>query len=128
MVLKVVSVRRGSKAALIPVLVVFLCVTFLPPQTPLQNSQPQQNVFDDRAASRMLLQLSEALQGHSQRQLLALFDLGKMKDGTLFRQQTNSLFSHTEYIRVHMTLIEVVAESAAVTVDAEMEIEPRNGG
>jgi len=128
MALKAVSVRRGVRAALMPVLVVSLCATFLPAQTPSQNPQPQQNVFDDRAASRLLLQLSEALQGHSQKQLLALFDLGKMKDGTLFRQQIDSFFSQTEFIRVHMNLIEVVAESATVTVDTEMEIEPRNGG
>jgi hypothetical protein len=127
MALKAVSVRRGAKAALMPVLVMSLCA-ILPAQTPAQNQQPQQSVFDDRAASRLLLQLSEALQGHSQKQLLALFDLAKMKDGTLFRQQINSFFSQTESIRVHMNLIEVVAKSATVTVDAEMEIEPRNGG
>lgn len=127
MALKAVSVRRGAKAALMPVLVMSLCA-ILPAQTPAQNQQPQQSVFDDRAASHLLLQLSEALQGHSQKQLLALFDLAKMKDGTLFRQQINSFFSQTESIRVHMNLIEVVAKSATVTVDAEMEIEPRNGG
>jgi|SRR5689334_12662257 len=127
MALKAVSVHRGAKTALMPVLLVFLFGTLLPAQTPSQNPQPQQNVFDDHAASRMLLQLSEALQGHSRKQLLALFDLGKMKDGTLFRQQIDSFLSQTESIRIHMNLIEVVAESATVTVDAEMEIEPRNG-
>ena len=104
-------------------LVVFLCAAFLPAQTP-----PPRKAFDDRAASRMLLQLSEALQGHSQKQLLALFDLGKMKDGMLFRQQIDSFFSQTESIRIHMNLAEVAAESGTVTVEAEMEIEPRNGG
>ncbi|HEX4605123.1 MAG TPA: hypothetical protein VH724_14075 [Candidatus Angelobacter sp.] len=115
------------KAILLPVLL--LCAAHLSAQTPAQNPS-QQNAFDDRAASRMLLQLSEALQGHSQKQLLALFDLGKMKDGTLFRHQIESFFSQTESIRVHMNLIEVAteAEKITVSVDAEMEIEPRNGG
>jgi hypothetical protein len=127
MVLRAVSVRRGAKLALLPILVMSLCATLLPAQTPSQNAPPQ-SVFDDRAASRLLLQLSESLKGHSQKQLLALFDLGKMKDGTLFRQQIDSFFSQTESIRVHMNLVEVAAESATLTVDTDMEIEPRNGG
>lgn len=125
--LKAASVPKRAKVVLVPILVMSLCATFLPAQTSSQNP-PQQNVFDDRAASRMLLRLSEALQGHSQKQFLALFDLGKIKEGTLFKQQIDSFFSQTESIRVHMNLVEVTAESATVTVDAEMEIEPRNGG
>jgi hypothetical protein len=125
MALKAASVPKRTKVALLSILVMSLCAAFLRAQTPSQNVPPQ-NIFDDRAASRMLLQLSEAIQGHSQKQLLALFDLGKMKDGTLFRQQIGSFFAQTESIRVHMNLAEVVTES--VIVDAEMEIEPRNGG
>ena len=60
------------------------------------------------AASRLLLQLSEALQGHSQNQFLALFDLAKMKNGPIFKQQIGVFFSQTESIRVHLNLVEVV--------------------
>jgi hypothetical protein len=125
---KAASVRKRVKSiSIMAVIVLLLSATLSAAQAPSQNSPPQ-NVFDDRAASRLLLQLSEALQGHSQKQLLALFDLSEMKDGTLFRQQIDAFFSQTESIRVHMNLVELAAESATVTVDAEMEIEPRNGG
>jgi hypothetical protein len=92
--------------------------------------QPPQSAFDAQAASRLLLQLSEALQGHSQKQFLALFDLEKMKDGSLFKQQINSFFAQTESIRVHLNLVETSMDGnkANIAVDAEMEAEPRNGG
>ena len=96
-------------------------------QTP---SQPTSNAFDEQAASRLLLQLSEALQGHSQKQFLALFNLDMMKDGALFKQQINSFFSQTESIRVHLNLVDtsVDGDKASITVDAEMEAQPGNGG
>src|SRR6202035_5896520 len=79
-----------------------LCARSFPAQSlPAQNQQsPSQSAFDEKAASQMLLQLSEALQGHSQKQFLALFDLDKMKDGALFKQQISSFYSQTESIRV----------------------------
>ena len=78
------------------------CV-ILPAQVAPQQ-QPTPSVFDAQTASRLLLQLSEALQGHSQKQFLALFNLDKMKEGTLFKQQINSFFAQTESIRVHLNL------------------------
>lgn len=94
------------------------------------HEQPTPAAFDAQTGSRMLLQLSEALQGHSQKQFFALFDLGKMKDGALFKQQTNSFFTQTESIRVHLNLVDTSmdGDKASVAVDAEMEAEPRNGG
>ena len=101
----------------------------LPAQAPAQKAPPR-NVFDERAASRLLMQLSEALQGHSQNQFLALFDLDRMKNGPIFKQQIAVFFSQTESIRVHLNLVEVAidGERATAAVDAEMEVEPRNGG
>jgi hypothetical protein len=94
------------------------------------QQQPTPAAFGAQTASRLLLQLSEALQGHSQKQFLALFDLDKMKDGALFRQQINSFFAQTESIRAHLNLAETTldGEQANVAVDAEMEAEPSNGG
>jgi len=105
-----------------------LCVTLRAEDAPHQ--QPSPAAFDAQTGSRMLLQLSEALQGHSQKQFLALFDLGKMKDGALFKQQTNSFFTQTESIRIHLNLVDTSMDSdkANIAVDAEMEAEPRNGG
>lgn len=118
---KVVSVRRRAAA----LLVLLLSAVLLPAQ-----KAPPQNTFDDRAASRLLMQLSEALQGHSQSQFLSLFDLAKMKNGPIFKQQVTVFFSQTESIRVHLNLVEAAAagERATVAVDAEMELQPRNGG
>lgn len=92
--------------------------------------QPSPSVFDAQTASRLLLQLSEALQGHSQKQFLGLFDLDRMKDGPLFKQQINSFFGQTDSIRVHLNLVDtsVDGDKASIAVDAEMEAQPSNGG
>jgi hypothetical protein len=110
-------------------LIILLASVTLPAQTAPQQ-QPTPNAFDAQAASRLLLQLSEALQGHSQKQFLALFDLDKMKDGALFRQQINSFFAQTESIRVHLNLVDtsIDGDKASLAVDAEMEAQPSNGG
>jgi hypothetical protein len=110
-------------------LIVLFASATLPAQTSPQP-QPAPNAFDAQAASRLLLQLSEALQGHSQKQFLALFDLDKMKDGALFRQQVNSFFAQTESIRVHLNLVDtsIDGDKASLAVDAEMEAQPSNGG
>jgi hypothetical protein len=109
------------------VLAAFFFAVLLPAQA---KKEPPPAVFDEQAASQMLLQLSEALQGHSQKQFLALFDLEKMNDGAIFKQQISSFYAQTESIRVHLNLGEITTEgeNTTVTVDAEMEAEPRNGG
>lgn len=106
----------------------FLCVALSAQDSPHQPPAPP--AFDQQTASRLLLQLSESLQGHSQRQFFALFDLARMKDGALFRQQASSFFTQTESIRVHLNLVDtsVDGDTASIAVDAEMEAEPRNGG
>jgi len=118
-------VRRCARALFIALL---LCVALRAQDTPHQAPPPA--AFDQQTASRLLLQLSESLQGHSQKQFFALFDLVSMKDGPLFRQQASSFFNQTESIRVHLNLIDtsVDGDKAGIAVDAEMEAEPRNGG
>jgi hypothetical protein len=90
---------------------------------------PPQKVFDEAAASRLLMQLSQALEAHIQKQFLGAFDLEKMKEGAIFRQQISAFFSHTESFRVHMNLaeVEVQGEQATVVVEAELEGQPSNG-
>ena len=92
--------------------------------------QPAPDAFDAQAASHLLLQLSESLQGQSQKHFLELFDLSRMKDGALFRQQVSSFFSKTISIRVHMNLVDtsVDGDKATLAVDAQMEAEPGAGG
>ncbi|HET9839952.1 MAG TPA: hypothetical protein VFR84_17120 [Candidatus Angelobacter sp.] len=95
-----------------------------------QTAQPSDSSFSDRAASTLLRQLSSSLQGHSEKQFLALYDLAKMKDGPLFKQQIDSFFSQTESIAVHLNLAETNAEAGnpTMSVDAEMELQPLNNG
>jgi hypothetical protein len=106
-----------------------LFCAILPAQVAPQQ-QPTPSAFDAQTASRLLLQLSEALQGHSQKQFLALFNLDKMKEGRLFKQQINSFFAQTESIRVHLNLGEtsVDGDKTMLAVEAEMEAAPSNGG
>jgi hypothetical protein len=125
MVLKAVNVRSCAMLTL----VALLFCAILPAQV-VPQQQPTPSPFDEQTASRLLLQLSEALQGHSQKQCLALFDLDRMKDGALFKQQINSFFAQTESIRVHLNLVDtsVDDDKANIAVEAEMEAEPGNGG
>jgi hypothetical protein len=120
-----VNVRSCATAIFIALL---FCMTLLSQDMP--QSQPSRAAFDAQAASRMLLQLSESLQGQSQKHFLELFDLSRMKDGALFRQQVSSFFSKTISIRVHMNLADtsVDGDKATLAVDAQMEAEPAAGG
>jgi hypothetical protein len=124
MVLKAVSVRSCATA----IFAALLFCGILPAQAPQQ--QPTPAAFDAQTASRLLLQLSEALQGHSEKQFLRLFDLDRMKDGPLFKQQINSFFGQTDSIRVHLNLVDTSldGDKANLSVDAEMEAAPSNGG
>jgi hypothetical protein len=120
----VVNVRSCAGAIFIALL---MCIALRGQDAPHQPPTPV--AFDQQTASRLLLQLSEALQGHSQKQFFALFDLDKMKDGALFKQQTNSFFAQTESVRMHLNLVDTSldGDKARIAVDAEMEAEPRNG-
>lgn len=126
MALKAESVRSFATI----VFMALLSATLGAAQTAPPKQPPQQSVFDAQTASRMLLQLSEALQGQSQKKFLALFDLPRMKDSALFKQQIASFFSQTIAIRVHLNLGETAVEGdrATIAVEAEMEAEPANGG
>jgi len=124
MVLKAASVRSFVTI----VLMALLSATLSAAQAAQPRQQPQ-NAFDAQTASRLLRQLSEALQGQSQKKFLALFDLDRMKDSALFRQQIASFFSRTISIRVHLNLGETAVEGdrATIAVDAQMEAEPGDG-
>ncbi len=110
-------------------LIALLFCAALPAQDAPQK-QRAPSAFDVQAGSRLLAELSESLQGQSQKHFLELFDLSRMKNGALFRQQVSSFFSKTISIRVHMNLLDtsVEGDKATLAVDAEMEAEPGAGG
>ena len=124
MVLKAASVRSCVPAIFVTLL---LCGIV---QAQNAQQQPSPAAFDAQVGSRMLLQLSEALQGHSQKQFLGLYDLDRMKDGPLFKQQINSFFGQTDSIRTHLNLVDTSldGDKSNLAVDAEMEAAPSSGG
>lgn len=127
MALKAENVR----SCLTIVFMALLSATLAPAQAAPPKPPPQQqSAFDAQTASHLLRQLSEALQGQSQKKFLALFDLPRMKDSALFKQQIASFFSQTIAIRVHLNLGETSmdGDKAIVAVEAQMEAEPGNGG
>src|SRR5579864_4718778 len=122
--LKAANMRSCATTILV---VLLFCVVAWGQGTPQRPADP--NRFDAQTASHLLLQLSEALQGHSQKQFFNLFDLARMKDGSLFKEQINSFFTQTESIRVHLNLVDtsIDGDRANLAVDAEMEAAPVNG-
>jgi len=124
------ALKAASVRSCVPAIFVTLLLYGIGQAQSVPRQQPSPSAFDAQVASRMLLQLSEALQGHSQKQFLGLFDLDRMKDGPLFKQQINSFFGQTESIRVHLNLMDtsVDGDKSDLAVDAEMEAQPSNGG
>jgi hypothetical protein len=109
---------------------VFLACLFLPIGFLLaaQTSKPEDSVFDYRMASERMHQIGDALAAHNQKKMLGAFDLGKMSDAGLFRQQISSFFAQTGSIRVHFNLVEAGTEdgTSVATVDAQMEASLRD--
>lgn len=90
----------------------------------------QQNAFTVRDASRLLMQIHDGLVNREAGTFLAAFDLGKMSDGRLFKQQITSFIAHADGIRTHFNLNQATmnAGEGEATVDAEMEADLGNGG
>jgi hypothetical protein len=97
--------------------------------TPPPQSQSKDNSFTDRIASQLLDQIAAGLVSHNQKKMLSAFDLAKMTDGPLFKQQITSFFSHTGAIRVHFNLLQVSTEGTQgiSTVNVEIEADPLEG-
>ena len=91
---------------------------------------PEENVFNDRVAAQLLNQIGGALVARNQKNMLGAFDLDKMNDGRLFRQQIASFFAETGIIRAHFNLVQAAMENGkgVATVDVEMEADRRDDG
>jgi hypothetical protein len=122
--------RLRSQTIRAAVLACLLCPTaILPAQNGAKTSpKPAEDAFNDRAAAQLLNQIAEALVSHNQRRMLEVFDIPKMTDGPLFRQQITSLFGQTGVIRVHFNLDQAAMEEGkgVATVDLEMEADLRD--
>ena len=114
--------RRCLRVSCVTVLWL-LCASSTP--SPAQTQSPESS-FTGATASSMLDQIASALVAHNPGRMLATFDLNKMTDGPLFKQQTTLFFRETDVIRVHFNQIETSMEGGKglVTVQAEIEAEP----
>jgi hypothetical protein len=94
------------------------------------SPKPDENVFHERAATQLLNQIAEGLVAHNQREMMGAFDVAKMTDGALFRQQITAFFGQTGVIRVHFNLAQAAMEDGkgVATVDLEMEADLRDDG
>ncbi len=131
MVPKAVSVllRKPSVALLGAVLLCLQGQTALP-QTKQPPPPGKEDSFTYRAAAQLLDQVTAGLVAHNQGKMLGAFDLSKMPDGPLFRQQVNSLFAQTGNIRFHFNLLDVATDGSnggkgAAEVAVEMDAEVR---
>jgi hypothetical protein len=95
-----------------------------------QPAQPaKENSFTEHTASQLLDQLTAGLVEHNQKKMLGAFDLSKMPDGPLFRQQVTAFFAQTGNVRFHFNILEVSTDGSngskgfaevAVEMDAEV--------
>jgi hypothetical protein len=100
-----------------------------PPRPSSSPSPEQKQVFDDQAATRLLMQLTQGLEDNNQKQVLAAFDFVHMQDGQFFQQQLISFISHAESVRLHVNLVSAISDAGKprAEADIEMEITPRDG-
>ena len=101
-------------------LVWILCAGFA---SPAQQSGSQQDSFSDRTAHALLEQIASGLVAQNRNRMLGAFDLDKMTDGPLFKQQVTSLFSQTVNIRVHFDQIQTSVEEGKGMTTVEFELE-----
>lgn len=89
------------------------------PESVMAQTDPADDSFNDLAASKLLSQVAEGLQGHLSRKMLDAFDLARMTRGATFKQQVTAFFNQYDSIRVHLKLLEV--KDNTVIVNAQME-------
>lgn len=126
MVLRVLQWRGPRRLLLAATLVCLLSPARLLPA--LQAGKAEENVFDDRTAAQLVNQIADALVARNQKKMLEAFDVARMTDGPVFRQQLSSFFAQTGSIRVHFNLVEATMEKGqgVARVDAEMEASLRD--
>lgn len=93
-------------------------------QTQQPDSPKDDSTFTEQAASKLLNQVAEGLNGRTARKMLSAFDLNRMDGGAVFRDRINAFFNEAESIRVHFKLLEVTDNVAVV--DAEMDVTPHS--
>jgi hypothetical protein len=88
-----------------------------------QGTAKDKSALSDDAAVQLLHQMAAALASRNQTKMLGVFDLAKMKDGALFRQQIISFLSRSGPIRVHFNQVQVSKEGGQDVITAMIEME-----
>jgi hypothetical protein len=85
--------------------------------------------FSDAVAQDVLQQLTDGLEGHSERLMLSVFDDNKMDGYLNFEDQIEAFFQRYDSFRVHFRISQATTEGdkGVVLVDIEMEEIPRSG-
>jgi hypothetical protein len=84
-------------------------------------------VFSTTVANRLLQDLRDGLEGHSQRRVLSAFDADKMDDYLQFEDQIAAFFNKYESFRAYFRIVQSAAEGpkGVVLVDVQLEETPR---
>jgi hypothetical protein len=125
MVRKVASVHNKKRCplALLTVVAGLFCAGSISPIP----AGSQENSFADSSAIELLGQIASGLVAHNPDRMLRTFDLDKMADGQLFKQQVTSFFNQTEVIRVHFDQVQTSMESGKGITTVEVELEAEHG-
>ena len=85
-------------------------------------------IFSDAVAQSVLQQLTDGLEGHSDRLMLSAFDDNKMDGYLSFEDQILAFFERYDSFRVHFRISQATTEGSkgVVLVDIEMEEIPRS--
>ena len=96
----------------------------------LAQAAQNQKTFSAHDASILLNQMNDGLVTRSAGKFLAAFDLTRMDNGQLFKQQISSFISHTDAIRMHFNLTNAGMNGGqgVASVDVQMEADMGNGG
>lgn len=109
-----------------------VCLLFSGSLSPGALAQAAQNqkTFSAHDASILLNQMNDGLVTRSAGKFLAAFDLTRMDNGQIFKQQISSFISHTDAIRMHFNLTNAGMNGGqgVATVDVQMEADMGNGG
>ena len=130
--LKAVSVanRRPMRTDL-ALLATVVCWLFfgLGPVAALAQAQGQ-NAFSTHDASALLNQMNDGLINRSAGKFLSAFNLSRMENSQLFKQQITSFIAHTDSIRLHFNLTStgMNGNQGVAIVDVQMEADTGNGG
>lgn len=87
------------------------------------SGESRKQGFDDRAATRLLMQFTRGLEIKNQQQVLAAFDFVHMQDGEHFQQQLISFLGHANSIRMHINLVSAASDPGGGTAEADFEME-----